>query len=279
MHISAAFAASPPCPPGGPPLPDRGAFTRAIPETGVAGLPGGRDPPHPRRAVLGGAALAALGAVVPGARAGTDAASLRSDYNRYSAGYDDLDGGAAADALGFADLRRALLALARGDVLETAIGTGLNLPQYPRGGEVGALTGLDVSEGMLGQAERKAPGAPFPVTLVRGDVAAMPFPDAAFDTVVDTFSLCVFPDPAAAVREMARVLRPGGSLLLLEHTRSALPLLGAYQDATAGPVAATGKGCVWNQDVRALVAAAGLEVRRCDPVLLGTVSTIVATKR
>lgn len=69
------------------------------------------------------------------------------------------------------------------------------------------------------------------------DAEALPFPDASFDCVVDTFSLCVMEHPAAALAEVRRVLRPGGRALLIEHSKSTVaPLLGAYQDLTAGPV-------------------------------------------
>ena len=65
--------------------------------------------------------------------------------------------------------------------------------------------------------------------MLPGDVASLPFPDASFDCVVDTFSLCVFPRPAAALAEIARVLRPGGRALLLEHSLSTFPQLALYQ--------------------------------------------------
>jgi ubiquinone/menaquinone biosynthesis C-methylase UbiE len=138
-------------------------------------------------------------------------------------------------------------------VLEVAVGTGLNLPLY-RWPAVTSLTGVDLSPGMLQQAARRVasdavPGTRLvganggggggssarggrggvPVRLVQGDAARLPFPAATFDCVVDTFSLCVFEAPAAALAELARVLRPGGRLLLLEHTRSDNALLGVYQ--------------------------------------------------
>ena len=96
--------------------------------------------------------------------------------------------------------------------------------------------------------------------------------------MVDTFSLCVFPDPGAALRSMAACLRPGGTLLLLEHSRSTLAPLGWYQDITAPAVMATGKGCRWNDNVSQLVQAAGLEIQQSEAHVGGLIVSMVARK-
>ena len=100
----------------------------------------------------------------------------------------------------------------------------------------------------------------------------------ALAAVVDTFSLCVFDDPAAALASMAACLRPGGTLLLLEHSRSEWGPLGLYQDLTAPAVAATAKGCRWNDRVPALVRQAGLSIQEVQSHIGGLVVSLVAIK-
>jgi ubiquinone/menaquinone biosynthesis C-methylase UbiE len=112
---------------------------------------------------------------------------------------------------------------AAGDVLEVAIGTALNLPHYP--GAV-RLTGLDLSAEMLEIARKRAVELRRAIELRQGDAHALPFADESFDAVVCTYSLCNIPDPALAVTEMRRVLRPGGKLILVDHIRSSVkPIL------------------------------------------------------
>ena len=257
-----------------------------------------------RRGACAAVALAATSALP--ARASSE--DISRAYDGYAATYDDLDGGAfAADTLGLDATRRDLLARASGDVLELGVGTGLNLPGYDTA-KLASLTAVDISGGMLALARQRAetlnlrvipddasgddastspspsqspspsPSPGPPARFMLADAESLPFPDASFDCVVDTFSLCVIEHPEAALREVRRVLRPGGRALLVEHTRSSVaPLLGAYQDLVAAPVKAMSKGCAWNQDVLAMAEAAGLRVVRAEPSLAGLLTTVEAT--
>lgn len=106
---------------------------------------------------------------------------------------------------------------AQGDVLEVAVGTGLNLSAF--GPDV-RVTGIDLSPAMLDIARRRAAELGKPVDVREGDAHNLPFADESFDSVVCTFSLCNIPDLPQAVSEMKRVLRPGGRLILVDHVRS-----------------------------------------------------------
>ncbi|HEX9526675.1 MAG TPA: class I SAM-dependent methyltransferase [Streptosporangiaceae bacterium] len=117
----------------------------------------------------------------------------------------------------FAGSREWVCSRAEAQVLEVAIGTGLNLACYP--GSV-QLTGVDQSPAMLDIARDRAGQLGLAVDLRLGDAQALQFPADCFDTVVCTFSLCAIPDDRLAVAEMARVLRPGGLLLLADHVEA-----------------------------------------------------------
>jgi len=117
----------------------------------------------------------------------------------------------------FADGRAWVCLQARGNVLEIAAGTARNLPYYPA--EV-TLTGIELSEQMLAIGRRRARELGREADLRLGDAQTLDFPDDSFDTIVCTLGLCTIPDPRRAIAEARRVLRTGGSLLLLEHVRS-----------------------------------------------------------
>jgi ubiquinone/menaquinone biosynthesis C-methylase UbiE len=111
-------------------------------------------------------------------------------------------------------------------VLEIAIGTGRNLRYYPDGVRV---TGIELSPEMLELARREAAATGRQADLRVGNAERLEFPDESFDTVTCTLSLCTIPDDRAAVREVRRVLRPGGRLILMEHVRSPIRPIHAGQ--------------------------------------------------
>jgi ubiquinone/menaquinone biosynthesis C-methylase UbiE len=114
----------------------------------------------------------------------------------------------------FKDSRAWVCGQASGEVLEVAIGTGMNLPHYRAGVR---LTGVDFSPEMLALARDRAAELGLEVELREGDAQQLDLPDASVDSVVCTFGLCAIPDDRRALREMHRVLRPGGLLLLADH--------------------------------------------------------------
>lgn len=140
---------------------------------------------------------------------------VRRIYDREAARYDQAI--RLSEKLLFGGGREWVCSRARGDVLEVALGTGRNLPFYPEGVR---LTGVELSREMLGIARNLASRLGMQADLRFGDAQRLDLPDASFDTVVFTLALCTIPDPARAVAEAHRVLRPGGRLLLLEHVRS-----------------------------------------------------------
>ena len=172
------------------------------------------------------------------------------------------------------DGRRWVCSRASGNVLEVGVGTGLNLPLYPEGVR---LTGIDISPAMLERARRRAAGLGREVRLVEGDAQALPFPDASFDTVVCTLSLCSIPDDRRAVAEMKRVLRPGGRLLLLDHTRSSSRPLRALQRAL-DPLFVRFAGDHLLRRPLEHVVAEGLRVERAERHVKGMVERVSARK-
>ncbi|WP_086847924.1 class I SAM-dependent methyltransferase [Amycolatopsis kentuckyensis] len=200
----------------------------------------------------------------------TKAERWRRYWDRKSTTYDAEMG--VWDRRLFGDSREWACGQAVGEVLEVAIGTGLNLPCYPA--EV-TLTGLDLSEGMLAIARDRARRLGRPVTLRQGSAHELPFPEASFDTVLCTFGLCAIPDPAAAVGEMVRVLRPGGRLILVDHVTSSSRLVRGVQwllELASVPLA----GEHFRRRPLKLVEALGLPVRRRERFKLGLVERLVA---
>jgi ubiquinone/menaquinone biosynthesis C-methylase UbiE len=157
--------------------------------------------------------------------------------------------------------RRALLAGAHGRVLEIGAGTGLNLDHYPAAVDELVLT--EPEPGMCWRLEQRAAAGGREASVVHAGAEDLPFPDGSFDAVVSTMVLCTVPDPAAAIAEIRRVLRPDGKLLFIEHVRADdEPRLARWQDRLEAPWRAFGEGCRCNQPTLALLDEAGLRPSR-----------------
>src|SRR5215469_13508266 len=140
--------------------------------------------------------------------------------------YDRLMANAEKAQLGA--LRRSLLTAASGDVIEIGGGTGANLPYYRP--EAGSLTITEPETAMVRRFERRAREQAPQAKILRAPAEDLPFEDGTFDTVVSTMVLCSVGDQPRALRQLRRVLRPGGQLLFIEHVRSGDPRLARHQD-------------------------------------------------
>ena len=163
------------------------------------------------------------------------------------------------DEAGLYGVRRALLSGARGRVLDVGTGTGSNLPLFP---ETVDLVLSEPSSNMQRSLRRRLrEEGRSNVDLVRAGAESLPFDDASFDCVACTFVMCTMPDPHAGLEEIARVLKPGGSFLFLEHVRSANPRVARTQDFLLRPWRFIADGCHCNRDSLAAIEASPLVVQ------------------
>ena len=158
------------------------------------------------------------------------------------------------------DERAALIPQAHGRVLEVGIGGGLNLPYYDAA-KVTAICGLDPAEGMHAIGRKRARRIRIPVEQVTLSAEAIDAADASFDTVVSTFTLCTIPDPVAALREMRRVLKPGGKLLFCEHGQAPDASVQRWQQRLTPLWKPIAGGCHLDRPIPSLLAAGGF---RCE---------------
>jgi ubiquinone/menaquinone biosynthesis C-methylase UbiE len=179
------------------------------------------------------------------------------------------------DRVLFAGGREWICSGAQGDVLEIAVGSGRNLPVYPPGTK---LTAIEFSPEMLKLARDRAAGVNLDVDLQSGDAQALDFDGESFDTVVCCLALCTIPDPAKAVREAHRVLRPGGTFRALEHVRSPALLVRGVQRAM-DPLSVRFAGDHLVREPLEYLRPAGFEIEHLERSKWGIVERVVARKR
>ncbi len=149
----------------------------------------------------------------------------RRRYERLSAYYDRLE---SRTEQRYRPWRQKLWRQELGPrVLEVGVGTGKNMPYWP---DYLSMTAIDLTPGMLALARRRADQLGLHPDLRLGDLQVLDFPDACFDTAVATFVFCSVPNPVQGLRELARVVRPSGQILLLEHMRPDNAVLAAFTD-------------------------------------------------
>ena len=160
----------------------------------------------------------------------------------------------------FSRQRQKLIPLAHGRVLEVGLGTGRNLPFYDRQ-RVSQVVGVDPALSLHPIARRRVLASGLDVELMGLSAERLPASDASFDTVVSTYTLCSIPDPVAALREMRRVLKPGGQLLFSEHGLAPEPGVARWQTRLQPYWKPLAGGCHLDRDIPALLAEAGFA---CD---------------
>jgi len=227
------------------------------------------------------------------------ASELQRIYDAGASGYDAVyTESIVSRVLDFSTLRTRLLERASGDVLELGVGTGLNLSHYPSSDTtasnpiITSYTGIDLSTKMMEQAIEKfktnqvasslqALQKDNKVRFVIGDVNNLEgtfggkggIVTTKFDTIIDTFGLCVFPEPSKALAQAKKLLNPGGRILLLEHQDS---IISKTLSPTRG-IADVSSTCRYDDNVRALVRGAGFEIISSKNLAGGFLVEVVAT--
>ena len=154
--------------------------------------------------------------------------------------------------------RRRVISAAEGRVLEIGIGSGLNLPFYGPG--VRSVIGLEPSPELLRMARERAMATSVSVEFLEASAEAMPLDDDTVDTVVTTWALCTIPNAVCVMTEIRRILRPGGTLLFVEHGRASEPDVARWQDRLDPLWSRITGGCHLNRKIDDLISASGFRI-------------------
>jgi SAM-dependent methyltransferase len=167
-----------------------------------------------------------------------------------------------AENSGLRDLRRAVLSGASGRTVDIGAGTGANIGLFPA--TVTELFFVEPDQHMVNRLRPKLAASGSRAEVVQAGAEELPFEDASLDTVAFTLSLCTIPDPARALDEATRVLRPGGRVLFLEHVISDDPRLARWQNRLVNYWRFTCDGCHCNRDTVATIKASPLAVQHLE---------------
>lgn len=203
----------------------------------------------------------------------TATAVTRARYQRISGLYDTMEVFAERR---YSEWRSRLWSLVQGPkVLEVGVGTGKNMLYYPDGVQI---TAVDLTPGMLEYAQKRAAELNIDVELRLGDVQNLDFPDDTFDDVVSTFVFCSVPDPTLGLKELLRVTKPNGRLLMLEHVRARNKIAGMIMDVM-NPVMVRLSGANINRRTVENVQQSGWQLEQVEDIgLKGIFKMIVARK-
>lgn len=160
-----------------------------------------------------------------------------------------------------------------GCVLLVAVGTGVDIRHFPPGCNI---IGIDISREMLRKASARCQCYRGSLSLVQADALSLCFADDSFDTVVTSCTMCSVPDPVRALRELYRVLKPGGQLLMFEHMRSRNTILGLALDMMT--LFTRRSGTDMNRDTLGNTVAAGFRITRIESIFLDIILSIHAVK-
>jgi ubiquinone/menaquinone biosynthesis C-methylase UbiE len=163
--------------------------------------------------------------------------------------------------------REKVVPRARGRVLEVGIGSGLNFPFYDAR-KVTKVWGLDPSPEMTRMAQRMAPSMPFEVEFIGLPGEEIPLEDSSVDTVLVTYTLCTIPNTTSALRQMVRVLRPGGELIFCEHGAAPDASVRRWQDRLNPIWKRIAGGCHLNRPIPTLIEAGGFRITALETMYI-----------
>jgi len=172
-----------------------------------------------------------------------------------------------------AELRKKALADVTGDTLEIGFGTGLNLPNYPPG--IRSISALEPNDGMNALAMRRMRASQVEVKLLNHDGEDIPVADGLLDSVVSTWTLCSVGDPPEVMREVARVLKPGGRFFFLEHGLALNRRTQKWQSLLTPINKVIADGCHLDRDIKSIVQSEGLKMVKHERLNLGDMPRIL----